>query len=81
MFAKRTAELLLLLVLSTIPALTPAKASINIAIPNSARPFSESKWAAILQEIKVFANAKISVRDAIEIAEKRSRDAKAVDVS
>ena len=81
MFTKRYAELLLLLVLSATPTLTPARASINTAIPNSARPFSESKWAAILQEIKIFANAKISVRDAIEIAEKRSRDAKAVDVS
>jgi uncharacterized membrane protein YkoI len=81
MFAKRYAELLLLLVVSATPTLTPARASINTAILNSARPISESKWAAILQEIKVFANAKISVRDAIEIAEKRSPDAKAVDVS
>ena len=81
MFAKRYAELLLLLVLSATPTLTPARASINTAIPNLDRPFSESKWAAILQEIKVFSNAKISVRDAIEIAERRSPDAKAVDVS
>jgi uncharacterized membrane protein YkoI len=79
MFAKRYAELLLLLVLSA--TLTPARASINTAIPNSARPFSDSKRAAILEEIKIFANAKISVRDAIEIAEKRSPDAKVVDVS
>jgi uncharacterized membrane protein YkoI len=81
MFAKRTAELLLLLVLSATPTLTPARASIESAIPNSAQPLSESEWAAILRETKVFAHAKISVRDAIQIAEKRSPDAKAVDVS
>jgi uncharacterized membrane protein YkoI len=81
MFAKRYAELLLLLVLSATPGLTPARASIDSSIPNPAQPFSESEWAAILRESKVFANVKISVRDAIEIAERRSPDAKAVDVS
>ena len=81
MFAKRYTKLLLLLVLSTIPTLTPARASIDSSIPNPAQPFSESEWAAILRETKVFANVKISVRDAIEIAERRTSGAKAVDVS
>jgi uncharacterized membrane protein YkoI len=81
MFATRYAGLLLLLVLSAIPASMPARASIDTASPTPAQPFSEQEWAAILREIKVFANAKISVRDAIEIAENRSNGAKAVDVS
>jgi uncharacterized membrane protein YkoI len=81
MFASRCAELLLSLVLSAIPTFTPARASIDSSIPNAAQTFSESERAAILRETKVFANVKISVRDAIEIAEKRSSDAKAVDVS
>lgn len=79
--AKRYAKLLLLLVLSATPASAPARASINAATPTSAPTFSDQEWAAILREIKVFANAKISVRDAIEIAENRSNGAKAVDVS
>ena len=80
MFAKRSVELLLLLVLSTIPTLALAHASGNATIPTSGQ-FSESETAAMLQEINVLANAQISVRDAIEIAEKRTPGAKAVDVS
>ena len=79
MLAKRSAKLLLLLVLSTVPALALARASSDTMIPTSAQ-FSELEWAA-LQEIKVLANAQISVRDAIEIAQKRAAGAKAVDVS
>lgn len=81
MLAKTSAELFLLLVLSTMPTLAPARASSNTTIPTSAQQFSASERAAILQEIKAFANAKISVRAAIRIAEKRATGAKAVDVS
>jgi uncharacterized membrane protein YkoI len=81
MFTKRYAELALLLVLSAFPTLTPAWASNHTAIPSSAEKFSEPEMAEILHEIKVFANAKISVRDAIKIAEKRAAGTKAVDVS
>ena len=80
MLAKRSLELLLLLVLSTVPAIASARVSSNIASPASAQQFSEPEWIAILQEIKVFANAQISVRDAI-VAEKRAKGAKTVDVS
>lgn len=69
MLAKKSAELLLLLLLSTIPTLALARASSEPVTPTSAQQFSEAEMAAILQEIKVFANARISVRDAIEIAE------------
>jgi len=79
--ARKSAELLLLLVLSTIPTFALARASSEPVNPTSAKQFSEAEMAAILQEIKVFANAQISVRDAIEIAEKRATGAKAVDVS
>jgi uncharacterized membrane protein YkoI len=81
MLAKKSAELFLLLVLSTVPTLALARASSEPVTPTSAQQFSEAEMAAIFQEIKVFANAKISVRDAIEIAEKRATGAKAVDVS
>ena len=81
MLARKSAELLLLLVLSTIPTFALARASSEPVNPTSAKQFSEAEMAAILQEIKVFANAQISVRDAIEIAEKRATGAKAVDVS
>lgn len=81
MFTTRCAGFLLLLALAAIPASTPARAAIDTASPTSAPTFSDREWAAILREIKVFANAKISVRDAIEIAETRSHGARAVDVS
>lgn len=81
MFTTRCAGFLLLLALAAIPASTPARASIETASPTSAPTFSDQEWAAILREIKVFPNAKISVRDAIEIAETRSKGARAVDVS
>ena len=80
MLAKKSAELLLLLVLSTITTLALARASSDTTIPATAQQFSESEMAAIFQEIKVFVSAQISVRNAIEIAEKRT-GAKAVDVS
>jgi uncharacterized membrane protein YkoI len=77
MFGKRSAPLVLLLALSTIPTLALARALSDIASLTSAQQLR----AAILEEIKVFANAHISVRDAIEIAEKRATGAMAVDVS
>lgn len=81
MLVKRSAELLVLLVLSAVPTLAPARATVNATIPTPAQQFSETEWAAILQEIKAFANARISIRDAMEIAEKRTPGAKAVDAS
>lgn len=80
MFTARCAGVLLL-ALAAIPASMPARASIDTASPTSAPTFSDQEWAAILREIKVFAKIKISVRDAIEIAETRSNGARAVDVS
>lgn len=81
MFTTRFAGVLLLLALAAILSSTPARASIDSGSPTSAPSFSDQEWAAILREIKVFANAKVSVRDAIEIAETRSHGARAVDVS
>lgn len=81
MFTTRFAGVLLLLALAAIPSSTPARASMDSGSPTSAPSFSDQEWAAILREIKVFANAKVSVRDAIEIAETRSHGARAVDVS
>jgi hypothetical protein len=81
MLAKKSAELLLLLVLSTIPTWALARASSEPVTPTSAKQFSEAELAAIRQEIKVFANARISVRDAIEIAEKTCDRAVRIDLS
>jgi uncharacterized membrane protein YkoI len=49
--------------------------------PSPAQEFSESDRAAIFEEIKVFANVQISVRDVMAIAEKHAAGAKVVDVS
>jgi uncharacterized membrane protein YkoI len=44
-------------------------------------PFNESESAAIMQEIKLFASARISARRAIAIAERRGARAKVIDLS
>jgi uncharacterized membrane protein YkoI len=74
------AALLMLLILSILPMSTLARESNGTTTATSAQHFNESERAAILQEIKVFANVQISVRDAIKIAERVS-GAKVVDVS
>jgi uncharacterized membrane protein YkoI len=55
--------------------------SADLATKPSVAPFNESESAAILQEIKLFANARISARHAIAIAERRGVRAKVIDLS
>jgi uncharacterized membrane protein YkoI len=81
MFIERIAALLMLSGLSVLPMPTLAHESDGAAKPTPAQDFSESERAAIFKEIKVFANAQISVRDVIKIAEARASGAKVVDVS
>jgi uncharacterized membrane protein YkoI len=80
MLMKISAAQLMLLILSILPMSTLARESNGTATATSAQDFNESERAAIVQEIKVFANVQISVRDAIKIAERVS-GAKVVDVS
>jgi uncharacterized membrane protein YkoI len=80
MSMKIFAAQLMLLILSILPLSTLARESNGTTTATSARDFNESERAAIVQEIKVFANVQISVRDAIKIAE-RVAGAKVVDVS
>ena len=81
MFIERFAVLLTLFILSIISMPVLAREFSDTTTPTPAQEFSESDRAAIFQEIKVFANAKISVRDVIAIAEKTASGAKVVDVS
>jgi uncharacterized membrane protein YkoI len=80
MFVKKVPELLLLLLLSAIPAVALARAASLPTTANSAQHLREPDMA-ILEEIKRFATVQISVRDAIQIAEGHAGGAKAVDVS
>jgi uncharacterized membrane protein YkoI len=80
MFIERIAALLLLLGLSVFPTTALAHESDGGEKPAPAQNLNESERAAIFQEIKVFANVQISVRDVIKIAEGPS-GAKVVDVS
>jgi uncharacterized membrane protein YkoI len=73
--------LLVLLILSILPMSTRARESNGTTTPTPAQDFNESERAAVLQEIRVFANAQLSVRDVIKIAEARASGAKVVDVS
>jgi uncharacterized membrane protein YkoI len=81
MFIERIAALLMLSGLSVLPMPTLAHESDGGEKPAPAQDFSESEGTAIFQEIKVFANAQISVRDVIKIAEGRVSGAKVVDIS
>jgi uncharacterized membrane protein YkoI len=81
MLVERIAALLMLSGLFVLPTTALAHESDGGAKPAPAQDFSESERTAIFQEIKVFANARISVRDAIKIAEGRASGAKVVDVS
>jgi uncharacterized membrane protein YkoI len=81
MFIKRFAVLLMLFILSFIPMSALAREFSDTTTPTPAQEFSESDCTAIFQEIKVFANVQISVRDVIKIAEENSAGAKVVDVS
>lgn len=69
----------LILAMAPIPAFGHGFA--DLAAKPSVAPFDASGSAAILQEIKVFANARISARRAIAIAERRGAGARVVDLS
>src|SRR5882757_4598408 len=69
----------LMLAMAPIPAFCHGSA--DPAAKPSVAPFNEPDSEAILQEIKVFANARISARRAIAIAERRGAGAKVVDLS
>jgi uncharacterized membrane protein YkoI len=73
--------LLVLLILLILPMSTRARESNGTTTLTPAQDFNESERAAVLQEIRVFANAQLSVRDVIKIAEARASGAKVVDVS
>jgi uncharacterized membrane protein YkoI len=81
MFVERIAALLMLSALLVLPTTALAHESDGGAKPAPAQDFSESERTAIFREIKVFANAQISVRDAIKIAEGLASGAKVIDVS
>jgi uncharacterized membrane protein YkoI len=81
MFAKRFAELVILLVLSILPTTALAQESSDTTMPALAQGVSASDRAAIILEIEAFASVQISVRDVIAIAEKHSVGGKVVDVS
>jgi uncharacterized membrane protein YkoI len=81
MLVERIAALLMLSGLSVLPMPALAHESDGAAKPTPSLDFSQSERTAIFQEIRVFANARISVRDAIKIAEGRVSGAKVVDVS
>ena len=79
MFVERFAELSVLLTLSIVPVPTLARESSDTTMPAIAQAFSES--TAIFREIKLFANVQVPIRDAIAIAEKRTKGGKVVDVA
>jgi uncharacterized membrane protein YkoI len=81
MFAKKFAELSVLLALSIVSMPALARESGDTTKPTPPQQLSESDRAVIFQEIKLFSNVNISVRDVIAIAEKRAVGAKVVDVS
>ena len=70
---------LLPLLLAMAPVSAFGRESADLASP-SATPSSESEGAAILEEIKVFAHARISARRAIAIAERLGAGARVVDL-
>jgi uncharacterized membrane protein YkoI len=81
MSIERIAALLMFSSLSVLPMPALAHESDGAAKPAPAQDVSESERTAIFQEIKVFANVQISVRDVIKIAEGRVSGAKVVDIS
>jgi uncharacterized membrane protein YkoI len=81
MVARRLAGLLILSGLSIIPMSALAREATDATKPALAQPQSELDRAEIFQEIKAFSNVRISLRDAITIAEKRAVGSKVVDVS
>jgi hypothetical protein len=82
--AKPLIPLVLPLILPLILAIAPvsafARESGDLATP-SVPTFNESESGSIQQEIKAFANARISARRAIAIAERRGAGARVVELS
>ena len=81
MCVNRFAKLLIPLVLAIAPIPAFSHEFADPAPQTSVPQFNESESAAILQEIKVFAHARISARRAIAIAQRRGAGAKVVDLS
>jgi uncharacterized membrane protein YkoI len=80
MFIKTSVALLMVFLI--IPISAHAWEPSGTTTSTSVQDFNESERNAIFQEIKVvFANAQISVRDVIKIAEARASGAQVVDVS
>jgi hypothetical protein len=81
MYVNKFAKLLIPLILAIAPIPAFCHESTDPVTKPSVPQFNESESAAILQEIKVFAHARITARRAIAIAEKRGAGAKVVDLS
>lgn len=79
-FVKLLIPLILPLILATAPGSAFGRESADPAKPPVAQ-FNESESGSILQEIRVFADARISARRAIAIAERRGAGARVVDLS
>ena len=77
--AKRLILLMLPLLLLIAPVSAFGRESADLA-PPSVPPSSESESEALLQEIKVFAYARISARRAVAIAERLGAGARVVDL-
>ncbi len=77
----RFAKLLIPLILAMAPIRAFGHKSADPVTKPSVPQIDESERAAILQEIRVFAHARITARRAIAIAEKRGAGAKVVDLS
>jgi uncharacterized membrane protein YkoI len=81
MYVKKCTKFLIPLVLAIAPVHASGHEPANSVTQPSVPQFNESETAAILQEIKVFANVRVSARRAIAIAERRGAGAKVVDLS
>lgn len=81
MFIERIAVLLVFAGLSILSMPALAHESDGAAKLATAQDLRKPERRAIFQEIEAFANARISVRDAIKIAEGRALGARVVDVS
>jgi uncharacterized membrane protein YkoI len=81
MYVNKFAKLLIPLILAIAPIPAFCHESTDPVTKPSVPQYNESESAAILQEIKVFAHARITARRAIAIAEKRGAGAKVVDLS
>jgi len=81
MGTNKVAKFLIPLMLAMAPIPAFCHGSADPETTPSAAPFNEPERADIQQEIKLFANARISARRAIAIAERRGAGARVVDLS